>query len=179
MWGKIIFYNKIFFISRNFEPGEGYGQKTNFGVPVLDCLYLSSGTCPNSENQVVGVFLSKFFAAGQKIPKNGLERAKKIFLVFGFLKKSRRKLKILENPENFTIKIIFCARFVLCKLFCSSNEKKVTAKTKIWKSRLWSPVAGPQGAEWPNEGDLGGFWVETNLLMKFRQNRSRTPDWPL
>ena len=50
---------------------------------------------------------------------------------------------------------------------------------KIWKSQFWSPVAGPQGAEWLNEGDLGGFWVETNLLMKFRQNRSRAPDYPL
>ena len=179
MWGKIIFYNKIFFISRNFEPGEGYGQKTNFGVPVLDCLYLFTGALPNSENQVIGVFLSKFFAAGKENPKNGQNRAKKIFLVFGFLEKSRRKIKISKNPENFTIKIIFCARFVLSKLFCSSNKKKVTAKTKIWKSQFWSPVAGPQGAEWPNEGDLGGFWVETNLLMKCRQNRSREPDYPL
>ena len=124
-------------------------------------------------------FCPNFLLLAKKIQKMALRGPKKIFLVFGFLKKSRPKLKILENPENFTIKIIFCARFVLYKIFCSSNEEKVTAKTKILKSRLWSPVAGPQGAEWPNEGDLGGFWVETNLLMKFRQNRSRTPDWPL
>ena len=72
---------------------------------------------------------------------------------------------------------MFCTRFVLYKLFCSSKQKKVMAKTKIWKSRLLSPVARTQGAVWQNEGDLGGFWVETNLLMKFRQNRSRRLDW--
>ena len=102
---------------------------------------------------------------------------KNIFLVFGFLEKSRRKIKISKNPETFTIKIIFWTHFVLYKLFCSSKQKKVMAKTKIWKSRLLSPVARTQGAVWRNEGDLGGFWVETNLLMKFRQNRSQRLDW--
>ena len=124
-------------------------------------------------------FCPNFLLLAKKIQKTAWRGPKKIFFFFGFLKKSRPKLKILENPENFTIKIIFCARFVLYKLFCSSKQKKVMAKTKIWKSRLLSPVARTQGAVWQNEGDLGGFWVETNLLMKFRQNRSRTPDWPL
>ena len=97
MWGKIIFYNKIFFISRNFEPGEGYGQKTNFGVPVLDCLYLFTGALPNSENRVVGVFLSKFFAAGKENPKNGQNRAKKNISRFRFFGKISPKNKNLQK----------------------------------------------------------------------------------
>ena len=142
--------------------------------------YISfQGPYPSLKIKSQVYFCPNFLLLAKKIQKTARRGPKKIFLVFGFLNKSRRKLKILENPENFTIKIIFCARFVLYKIFCSSNEKKVTAKTKILKSRLWSPVAGPQGAEWPNEGDLGGFWVETNLLMKFRQNRSRRLDYPL
>ena len=87
MWGKIIFYSEIFFISRNFEAGEGYGQKTNFGVPVLDCLYLSSGALPKSENRIVGVFLSKFFAACQEKLKNGRFKGKKNIRRFRFFTK--------------------------------------------------------------------------------------------
>ena len=68
-----------------------------------------------------------------------------------------RNLQILENPENFTKKNIFCTRFVLSKLYCSSKQKKVIAKTKMSKSRLWRPVAGPQWPGWPNEVIWAGF----------------------
>lgn len=104
---------------------------------------------------------------------------KKYFLILVFLKKSCRKIKFSKNLETFTIKIIFCTRFVLHKLFWSSKQKKVMAETKNGKSQLLSPVARPQGAVWQNEGDLSWFWVKTNLLMKFRQNRSRRLDYPL
>ena len=97
MWGKIIFYTKIFFISRNFEAGEGYGQKTNFGVPVLDCLYLSSGALPKSENQIVGVFLSKFFAACKEKLKNGRFGAKKHISRFWFFGKISPKNKNFQK----------------------------------------------------------------------------------
>ena len=46
-------------------------KKPVFGVPVFDCLYLLSGALPKSKNQITGVFLSKFFAAGKGNPKNG------------------------------------------------------------------------------------------------------------
>ena len=97
MWEKNILYSKIVFISQNFEAGEGYGQKTNFGVPVLDCLYLLSGTCPKSENQIVGVFLSKFFAACQEKCKNGRFRAKKNISHFWFFKKISPKIQNFET----------------------------------------------------------------------------------
>ena len=154
-------------------------KKPILGYPSQIAYISSQGPYPTLRIESQVYFCPNFLLPARKIQKTAKIGPKKIFLVFGFLEKSRRKIKISKNPENFTIKIIFCARFVLSKLFCSSNKKKVMAKTKIWKSRFWSPVAGPQGAEWPNEGDLGGFWVETNLLMKFRQNRSRAPDYPL
>ena len=154
-------------------------KKPILGYPSQIAYISSQGPYPTLRIELQVYFCPNFLLPARKIQKTAKIGPKKIFLVFGFLEKSRRKIKISKNPENFTIKIIFCARFVLSKLFCSSNKKKVTAKTKIWKSRFWSPVAGPQGAEWPNEGDLGRFWAETNLLMKCRQNRSREPDYPL
>ena len=154
-------------------------KKPILGYPSQIAYISSQGPYPTLRIKSQVYFCPNFLLPARKIQKTAKIGPKKIFLVFGFLKKSCQKFKILENPENFTIKIIFCARFVLYKIFCSSNEEKVTVKTKILKSRLWSPVAGPQGAEWPNEGDLGGFWVETNLLMKFRQNPSRRLDYPL
>ena len=84
MWGKKNFFSNIFFISRNFEVWARYGQKTRFGVPVLDCPYLWSGTWAKSENRITGVFLTKFFAARQEKSKNGQERAKNKIRRFWF-----------------------------------------------------------------------------------------------
>ena len=84
MWGKKNLFSKIFFISRNFEVWARYGQKTRFGVPVLDWPYLWSGTCTKSENRITGVFLTKFFAARQEKSKNSQERAKNKIRRFWF-----------------------------------------------------------------------------------------------
>ena len=61
-------------------------KKPVFGVPVFDCLYLLSGALPKSKNQITGVFLSKFFAAGKGNPKNGHQRAKRNIRHFRFFK---------------------------------------------------------------------------------------------
>ena len=98
--------------------------------------------CPKIKSQVY--FCPNFLLPAREIQKTAIRGPKEIFAVFGFLKKSRQKLKILENPETFSIKNNFCAYFPLSKLFCSSKQKKVRVKTKMSRSRLWSPVAGPQ-----------------------------------
>ena len=70
-------------------------KKPVFGVPVFDCLYLLSGALPKSKNQITGVFLSKFFAAGKGNPKNGHQRAKRNIRRFRFFK------KISPKTQNF------------------------------------------------------------------------------
>ena len=72
MCGTNNFYFKIFSFLGNSHVRPRYGPKTCFGVPVLDCPYLWSGTCTKSENGITGVFLSIFFAAGKIKLKNSL-----------------------------------------------------------------------------------------------------------
>ena len=66
------------------ENPETFAKKICFGVPVLDCPYLWSGTWAKSENRITGVFLTKFFAARQEKSKNGQERAKNKIRRFWF-----------------------------------------------------------------------------------------------
>ena len=77
MCGTNNFYSKFFLFFWNLDVWARYGQKTRFGVPVLDCPYLWSGACTKSENRITGVFLAKFFAARKEKLKNGHFRAKK------------------------------------------------------------------------------------------------------
>ena len=72
MCGTNSFYSKFFLFFGNSHVWPRYGQKTRFGVRVLDCPYLWSGTCTKSENGITGVFLSIFFAAGKIKLKNSL-----------------------------------------------------------------------------------------------------------
>ena len=112
-------------------------------------------------------FWPNFLLLAKRNRKTAKKGPKIKFVIFGFFEKSRRNLKILENPETFTKKNIFCTRFVLSKLFCSSKQKKVIAKTKMSKFWLWRPVAGPQWPGWPNEVIWAGFGSKRTYWWSF------------
>ena len=111
MCGTNNFYSKFFLFFWNFDVWARYGQKTRFGVPVLDCPYLWSGACTKSENRITGVFLSKFFAARKEKLKNGRFRAKKHISRFWFFGKISPKNKNFQKSWNFYYKNYFLHTF--------------------------------------------------------------------
>ena len=143
MCGKNNFYNKNFVIFQNFLVlGEIWPKNQIFGK-ILDCLYLWSGRVPKSKNRITGVIQSKFFAVTKEKLKKRIERGKKNIRRFWFFQKILAKNFFSKNPENFIIKIIFCPRFVLYKLFCYSKQKKVIGKKWVFQNGQNRPFGGP------------------------------------
>ena len=99
-----------------------------------------------------GIYLQYYIDNLLSLPYNTICKVFDVLSSYTFYVKmssSRISMDIQKSGSfflfcGFTRKNNFFARFVLSKLFCSSNQKKVMAKTKMSRSRLWSPVAGPQ-----------------------------------
>ena len=78
-----------------------------------------------------------------KIEKTHVEGQKKYSSFLVFSKNFGEKFFFSKNPENFIIKIIFCPRFVLYKLFCYSKQKKVIGKKWVFQNGQNRPFGGP------------------------------------
>ena len=139
----MIFIIKRLLFFRIFQFWARYGQKTRFSAKFW-IAYISGFGGDQVQKSNHRCNLVQIFCRYQgKIEKTHVEGQKKYSLFLVFFKKFQRKFFFSKNPENFIIKIIFCPRFVLYKLFCYSKQKKVIGKKWVFQNGQNRPFGGP------------------------------------
>ena len=99
---KIFFLVKVFLFSGILRFERDMTKKPVFGYPSKIAYISGLGGRPSPKIDSEVYFSPNFLLLPKKSWKNAVLGPKKIFVVFGFLKKFRRKFFFSKNPENFT-----------------------------------------------------------------------------
>ena len=99
---KIFFLVKVFLFYGILRFERDMTKKPVFGYPSKIAYISGLGGRPNPKIDSEVYFSPNFLLLPKKSWKNAVLGPKKNFVVFGFLKKFRRKFLFSKNPENFT-----------------------------------------------------------------------------